>query len=224
MKILLVDDHVLIREAMRSVVRELDGAAVCLEAETARQAKDLLVQHPDISLILLDLRLPDRDGFEMLAELRSNYPGAAVVMLSAFNDRENVVQSLNAGAQGFIAKTATRDVLLSALRLVLAGGIYIPPEILTASGAPIAPPPKSTAGEGQRRRPADLGITGRQMDVLALMMQGKSNKLICRQLNLAEPTVKNHVSAILKALNASNRTEAVLAVAALGWTFPSPGK
>jgi DNA-binding NarL/FixJ family response regulator len=223
MKILLVDDHVLIREAMRSVVRELDGAAVCLEAETARQAKDLLVQHPDISLILLDLRLPDRDGFEMLAELRSNYPGAAVVMLSAFNDRENVVQSLNAGAQGFIAKTATRDVLLSALRLVLAGGIYIPPEILTASGAPIAPPPKATAG-GERRRPADLGITGRQMDVLALMMQGKSNKLICRQLNLAEPTVKNHVSAILKALNASNRTEAVLAVAALGWTFPSPGK
>jgi DNA-binding NarL/FixJ family response regulator len=223
MKILLVDDHVLIREAMRSVVRELDGAAVSLEAETARQAKDLLVQHPDISLILLDLRLPDRDGLEMLAELRSNYPGAAVVMLSAFNDRENVVQSLNAGAQGFIAKTATRDVLLNALRLVLAGGIYIPPEILTASGAPVAPPPKSTAAE-ERRRPADLGITGRQMDVLALMMQGKSNKLICRQLNLAEPTVKNHVSAILKALNASNRTEAVLAVAALGWTFPAPGK
>src|SRR5262245_12396096 len=132
MKILLVDDHVLIREAMRGLVREL-GVAVTLEAETARQASDLLVQHPDISLILLDLRLPDRDGLEMLAELRANYPGIAVVMLSAFNDRDNVVKSLDAGAQGFIAKTATRDVLLNALRLVLAGGIYIPPEILGAA-------------------------------------------------------------------------------------------
>lgn len=223
MKILLVDDHVLIRDAMRGVLRELDGAAESLEAESGRQAKDLLVQHPDVSLILLDLRLPDRDGLEMLAELRTNYPGIAIVMLSAFNDRDNVVKSLDAGAQGFIAKTATRDILLGALRLVLAGGIYIPPEILGASDAPVAQPPKS-AGAEKRRQPADFGITGRQMDVLALMMQGKSNKLICRQLDLAEPTVKNHVSAILKALNVSNRTEAVLAVAALGWTLPAPDK
>ena len=221
MKILLVDDHVLIRDAMRSVLRELDGAAESLEAESGRQAKDLLVQHPDVSLILLDLRLPDRDGLEMLAELRANHPGVAVVMLSAFNDRDNVVKSLDAGAQGFIAKTATRDVLLGALRLVLAGGIYIPPEILTGSAAPLAQPPKSTE---RRLQPADLGLTDRQMDVLALMMQGKSNKLICRQLDLAEPTVKNHVSAILKALNVSNRTEAVLTVAALGWTLPAPEK
>lgn len=159
----------------------------------------------------------------MLAELRASHPGIAVVMLSAFNDRDNVVKSLDAGAQGFIAKTATRDVLLGALRLVLAGGIYIPPEILTTIAAPPAQPPKSTGGES-RLQPADLGLTDRQMDVLALMMQGKSNKLICRQLDLAEPTVKNHVSAILKALSVSNRTEAVLAVAALGWTLPAPNK
>ena len=223
MKILLVDDHVLIREAMRGVFRELDRAAVSLEAETGRQAKDLLVQHPDISLILLDLRLPDRDGLEFLAELRASHPGIAVVMLSAFNDRDNVVKSLDAGAQGFIAKTATRDVLLGALRLVLAGGIYIPPEILTTIAEPLAQPPKPSGAE-TRLQPADLGLTARQMDVLALMMQGKSNKLICRQLDLAEPTVKNHVSAILKALSVSNRTEAVLAVAALGWTFTEPNK
>ena len=76
MKILLVDDHVLVREAMRGVLRELDGAAVSLEAESGRQAKDLLVRHPDVSLILLDLRLPDRDGLEMLAELRASHPGS----------------------------------------------------------------------------------------------------------------------------------------------------
>jgi DNA-binding NarL/FixJ family response regulator len=220
MKILLIDDHVLIRDAMRSVLRELDDRAESLEAESGRQAKDLLVQHPDVSLILLDLRLPDRDGLEMLAELRVNYPGAAVVMLSAFNDRDNVVKSLDAGAQGFIAKTATRDVLLGALRLVLAGGIYIPPEILIESAAPPAQAPKST----EKLKPTDLGLTDRQMDVLALMMQGKSNKLICRRLDLAEPTVKNHVSAILKALNVGNRTEAVLTVAALGWTLLAPEK
>ena len=221
MKVLLVDDHVLVRDAMRGVLRELDGAAVSLEADSGQQAKDLLVRHPDVSLILLDLRLPDRDGLEMLAELRASHPAIAVVMLSAFNDRDNVVKSLDAGAQGFIAKTASRDVLLGALRLVLAGGIYIPPEILTIAAAPLAQPPKPTGLES-RLRPQDLGLTDRQMDVLALMMQGKSNKLICRQLDLAEPTVKNHVSAILKALNVSNRTEAVLAVAALGWAPPTP--
>ena len=223
MKILVVDDHVLIREAMRGVVRELDGAAASLEAESARQAKELLVQHADISLVLLDLRLPDRDGLEMLAELRAEYPGVAVVMLSAFNDRENVVKSLDAGAQGFVSKTATRDVLLGALRLVLAGGIYIPPEILTASTPTMVQPSTSTRVDEQRK-PADFGLTERQIDVLALMMQGKSNKLICRQLDLAEPTVKNHVSAILKALNVSNRTEAVLAVASFGWSLPAPEK
>ena len=220
MKVLLVDDHVLVREAMRGILRELDSAAVSLEAESGQQAKDLLVRHPDVSLILLDLRLPDRDGLGMLAELRASHPAIAVVMLSAFNDRDNVVKSLDAGAQGFIAKTASRDVLLSALRLVLAGGIYIPPEILTTVATPLAQPPKTTGLES-RLQPQDLGLTDRQMDVLALMMQGKSNKLICRQLDLAEPTVKNHVSAILKALNVSNRTEAVLAVAALGWTPPT---
>jgi DNA-binding NarL/FixJ family response regulator len=223
MKILLVDDHVLIRDAMRGVLRELDGAAVLLEAESGSQATDLMARNPDISLVLLDLRLPDRDGLEMLAELRADYPAMAVVMLSAFNDRDNVVKSLEGGAQGFISKTSTRDVLLGALRLVLAGGIYIPPEILGRAPSSVAQAPKPSTSD-RRPQPADLGLTERQLDVLALMMEGKSNKLICRQLDLAEPTVKNHVSAILKALNVSNRTEAVLAVTALGWTLPTPGK
>ena len=162
----------------------------------------------------------------MLAVLRETYPAVGVVMLSAFNDRDNVVRALDQGALGFISKTSSRDVLLGALRLVLAGGVYIPPEILAApapspaGAAPSARPPDS----GPPPSPADLGLTERQVDVLALMMLGRSNKLICRALDLAEPTVKNHVSAILKALKVSNRTEAVLAVAALGWKLPSPGK
>lgn len=223
MKILVVDDHVLIRDATRGVLREVDDSATIHEARNAREAADLIAENPDISLVLLDLNLPDRDGLEMLADLRSNHPAIAVVMLSAFSDRENVLKSLDLGAQGFIAKTSTRDVLVGAIKLVLAGGIYIPPEVLVRTPAP-SQSQNSVASDQIRMTPADLGLTGRQLDVLALVMQGKSNKLICRQLELAEPTVKNHVSAILKALKVNNRTEAVVAVAALGWSFPMPDK
>lgn len=221
MKFLLVDDHVLIRDALRGVLRELEADAQVLEASNCSSAMELIRQHEDLALVLLDLQLPDRDGFDMLAELRESYPAVSVVMLSAFQDRDNVVKALDIGALGFIPKTASREVLLGALRLILAGGIYIPPDILArtpATAAPSSPMPVA----GPQPSPADLGLTERQVEVLALMMQGKSNKLICRALDLAEPTVKNHVSAILKSLNVSNRTEAVLAVAALGWKLPRP--
>jgi DNA-binding NarL/FixJ family response regulator len=208
---------------MRGVLRELDGSTPIFEAQSARQADELIRCNPDISLVLLDLGLPDRDGFEMLASLRQSHPAIAVVVLSALNDRDNVRKSLDAGAQGFIPKTAAREILLGALRLILAGGVYIPPEILGAAPEPRAASPSATA-HGAGQTPSDLGLTERQLDVLALMMQGKSNKLICRHLNLAEPTVKNHVSSILKALNVNNRTEAVLAVSARGWALPSPGR
>jgi DNA-binding NarL/FixJ family response regulator len=173
-------------------------------------------------LILLDLRLPDRDGLDLLAELRARYPSVGVVMLSALNDRALITTALDAGALGFIPKTAPREILLGALQLILAGGIYIPPDILVPSPSAPSVQLSDTSPDPKRRpTPAELGLTERQMAVLSLMMKGKNNKLICRALDLAEPTVKNHVSAILKALNVSNRTEAVLAVAALGWDHPS---
>ena len=130
-----------------------------------------------------------------------------------------MVRALEHGALGFIPKSAGREVMTSALNLVFSGGVYIPPEILgSAKSERTEPSPqsRSTAATPQAS-PVDLGLTERQVDVLALMMQGKSNKAICRRLDLAEPTVKNHVTAILKALGVSNRTEAVLAAAALGW-------
>ena len=223
MKFLVIDDHALIREAMLGVLRELNADATILEAGTYRAACDLIEHNPDIGLVLLDLHLPDRHGHEVLAELRERYPAMAVVMLSAFNDRDNVIASLNGGALGFIPKTESRDVLLGALRLILAGGKYIPPDILGPAPNASQPAPAAVAATApERRPPAALGLTERQLEVLSLMMQGKSNKLICRALNLAEPTVKNHVSAILKALNVSNRTEAVLAAADLDWDSRAP--
>ena len=221
MKVLIVDDHALIREAMRGVIVELQGDAVVLEAGSSSQAMTLIQQHPDLALVLLDLGLPDRNGLEVLADLHENHPAMSVVMLSAFSDRENVVKALDGGALGFIPKAGSREVLVSALRLILAGGVYIPPDILVSTPTPAAPAGRPGPVE-KRLSPAELGLTERQVDVLALMMQGKSNKLICRALDLAEPTVKNHVSAILKALEVTNRTEAVLAAAALGWNLSKP--
>src|SRR6267142_3340840 len=143
MKILVVDDHALIREALRGVLKELKGDAVVLEASDCRQAMEHIEGQADLGLILLDLNLPDRDGFSVLSELRERYPAISVVVLSARQDRDSVVKALDLGALGFIPKSGQRDVMLSALQLVFAGGIYIPPEIL-AQEHPSLPSPKLT--------------------------------------------------------------------------------
>lgn len=219
MKILVIDDHVLIRESLRGVLSELRPDAAVLEATSASETMRLVAEHPDLGLVLLDLGLPDRDGFDVLAEIRERHPTIPVVVLSGHHDRANVVRTLDLGALGFIPKAAQRRVLLSAIGLVLSGGIYIPPEILSRQ-APRTPADPGTPQASARKpatAPRDLGLTDRQVDVLALMMRGKSNKAIGRVLDLAEPTVRNHVTAVLKALNVTNRTEAVIAVVELGW-------
>ena len=223
MKILVVDDHALIREALHGVLKKLKRDAVVLDASTCGQAMESIASHPDLGLVLLDLSLPDRDGFSMLAELRERHPALSVVVLSGVQDRANVMKALELGALGYIPKSARREVMLSALQLVFAGGTYIPPEILAREDLSKSAPTQF-AGDRTMVSPADVGLTERQLDVLALMMQGKNNKVICRTLNLAEPTVKNHVTAILRALKVSNRTEAVIAVNELGWKLPTIAK
>jgi len=232
MNILVVDDHALIREAMRGALADLAADAVIFEAATGGECMQFVAERSDLDLILLDLNLPDRDGFAVLAELRERYPTMSVVVMSALQDRDNVLKALDLGALGFIPKTAQRKVIIGALQLVMSGGVYIPPQVLSraeaaepASPVPSAvpgPQPKAAAPNAPRpgASPSDLGLTERQVDVLALMMQGKSNKAICRALDLAEPTVKNHVTAILKALKVTNRTEAVIMVGELKWQLP----
>jgi len=212
MKILVVDDHALIREALRGVLRELEDDATIGEAADSHQALQHLAEHPDVDLILLDLYLPGGSGFDLLTDLRQRFPAISVVVLSASSDRADITRALDLGALGFIPKSARREVMLSALKLIFAGGIYVPPEIFGRQ-KPAATMPSPTP---RPHAAAELGLTERQMDVLELMMQGKSNKLICRALGIAEPTVKNHVTAILKALKVSNRTAAVVAAGALG--------
>jgi DNA-binding NarL/FixJ family response regulator len=220
MKILVVDDHVLIRQAMHGLLKKVRRDAVVLEAPSSEKAMRTIAEHPDVSLILLDLSLPDRDGFCVLADLREQFPAIAVVVVSAVHDPGNVRKALELGALGYIPKSAQGDVILGALRLVISGGIYVPPEILIRSSSPMAVENYQYAGISDS---SDyMGLTERQLEVLGLMMQGKSNKTICRILELAEPTVKNHVTAILKTLNVTNRTEAVVAANNLGWKLRVP--
>jgi len=212
MKILVVDDHVLIRDALRAVLHELDGTALILEAADGAEAMRLVADNEDLGLVVLDLALPDRNGFSLLADLRAQRPGMSVVVMSASQDRADLKRAFDLGALGFIPKSAPRKVMLGALQLVFSGGIYVPPEMLAREEpAPSTPPARAPAS------PADLGLTGRQVAVLALVTRGKSNKEICRRLDIAEATVKNHVTAIFKALKVRNRTEAALAVGELGW-------
>lgn len=226
MKILIIDDHPLIREALRHVLTMLDAKIHLIEAQNYAEACAALTQHPDLALTLLDLGLPDIDGFAALSELRDNYPAIPIVVLSATETPEVVTRAIDAGAMGFIPKTSSNQLLLKALRLVLSGGVYLPAEVLLqSSGTGIRHPLRQSgpAAEITLLSPADVGLTARQADVLALLVQGKPNKLICRALNLAEGTVKIHVTGILKKLNVSNRTQAVIAVGKLGLKLPQLG-
>jgi DNA-binding NarL/FixJ family response regulator len=182
MKILLVDDHVLLREALRSALSELEAEATIFEASDGCETMQFVERHSDLDLVLLDLNLPDRDGFSVLTELRERYPSISVVIMSALQDRDNVVKALDLGAVGFIPKSAGRKVILGALQLVFSGGIYIPPQALSRPAPTTAPTPArsvvsdATPAAAPTTSPADLGVTERQLDVLALMMQGKATR------------------------------------------------
>jgi DNA-binding NarL/FixJ family response regulator len=215
-KILVVDDHPLILEALQHVLRALDGGATIHDARTAEDGRRLVAEHPDARLLILDLSLPGADGFSLLHELRSAYPSIPVVVLSASDQREDIMRAIDLGAMGYIPKSSSNLVMLQALRLVLSGGVYLPSVALAmreASGAELL---RAAEGRATRTTPRELGLTARQAQVLALILQGKPNKVICRELGLAEGTVKIHVAAILRALNVSTRTQAVIEASRLG--------
>jgi DNA-binding SARP family transcriptional activator len=130
MKVLIVDDHTLIRDALQIVLKQLQRKTVIFEASNSREAMRIVEEHPDLGLILLDINLPDRDGFSVLGELRDRYSTIAIIILSALDDQDIVKRAFKLGALGFIPKTTEREVMLSAIELVLSGGIYIPSEIL----------------------------------------------------------------------------------------------
>jgi DNA-binding NarL/FixJ family response regulator len=208
MRILVVDDHPLIQEALKHVLTEIDAGLELFQADDASAAHAALSLTPEMDLIVLDLALPNSDRFALLRDLRREWPGIPLLVLSATHDRATVETALDLGAMGFIPKTANPRVLVDALRLVLSGGVYVPTDCQGANGAAVRTRPPT--------QPQDLGLTHRQADVLKLLVQGKPNKLICRDLRLSEGTVKVHVSAILRAFNVHTRTQVVIELARRG--------
>lgn len=216
MKILLADDHDLFRAGLGMVLSELGADTRLVQAESLTAALHCAAAEPDLDLALLDLNMPAMNGVDGLRQFRDQFPDVPVVIVSGSDDLSDVHQMLSAGAAGFIHKSTTPPVMLSALRLVLAGGVYVPLHAMRQEPAKAALP---TAAQG---RGWANGLTARQMEVLRLLAVGKPNKVIARELDLSEGTVKIHLSAIFRVLDANNRTEAVLAAQQLNLDLAAP--
>ncbi|MBI3157384.1 MAG: response regulator transcription factor [Burkholderiales bacterium] len=225
MKVLLVDDHPLILAALERVIQGIGDDVTVVGVATAEAARQALREDDSFDLVLLDLALGEVDGFEVLAELRATWPAVPVVIVSASERTSDVIRALDLGAMGFVPKRTSNDALVEALRLVMSGGLYVPPSMLGLERAPrsdevdtepqVMRPLAEHAQAAPHQRVATLesiGLTPRQTEVLALLLQGLPNKLIARQLGVSVETVKDHVAAVLRALGVSTRTQAVLAV------------
>jgi DNA-binding NarL/FixJ family response regulator len=214
MKILVVDDHSLITDALSVLFLDLDPAAEVLTTRTAEGGMDLLDKNPDLDLVVLDLGMPGVSGTSLLESMVAHSPEMKILVLSGQQDPRNVMRVLQLGAAGFVPKSMASDTLLAAVKFVLSGGVYIPADLLEEVNR--------VAMIGTPERPREVSatrveLTERQEQVLHLLARGAPIKIICRELGLSEGTVKTHVTAIYRAFNASNRTEALLAARRHGY-------
>ncbi|MEX1146860.1 MAG: response regulator transcription factor [Sphingomonadales bacterium] len=210
MRILVADDHSLFREGCKFLLKELEPNSEVVEAGDFDEVRQLLESGEDFDLILIDLRMPGGNETENVRQPRKLAPTTPVVVISALDDPYYAQQAMNNGAAGYIPKSASNSVISSALKLILAGGSYVPPALMSA---PAEAPVDSKDQNGLPGNLCDMAIdvlTPRQKDVMRYLAQGESNKAIADRLGLSEGTIKVHVAAILKALNVANRTQAVL--------------
>lgn len=210
LQILVADDHALVRGGLVLLIEMATSGAHIIEANSFEQVMEALSQKDPVDLMLLDLMMPGMDGEKGISRICATHPGVPIIIVSVNEDIDTIRQALAAGAMGYIPKTSSPDVTLSAIKLVLAGGIYVPPHILKQT-ATIAPPSgASSESTPQIKEAAQItSLSRRQHEVLDLIVSGKSNQAIADELGLTTPTVKMHVSGIFKKLNVRNRTEAV---------------
>lgn len=212
MKILVADDHALIREGLARTLLSLDSAIEVIQAEDKTTVLEQLQSHKDFDVILLDLFMPGAKGFELLSMVCDIYGHIPVVVISSADEPRNMRKAIDSGASGFIPKSAPTEIMLSAIKLVCSGGVYIPPDMLkskTKDKSSTANPDNAVSLIDETINAA-LKLTKRQSEVLDLMARGMSNKEIARALSVSEHTIKIHVTAVLKLFNAENRTEAVV--------------
>ena len=213
MRILIIDDHPLIVEAVTLAIGALRPDA-SVQAAPSVEALERAAAEGAPHLILLDLTLPGRSGLAALATVRQRFPSPPVVIFSATNDAQSIRDALDAGARGFIPKTSPHRVLVDALRLVLDGGTYVPPDILQGRPAvlPATEPYRpivETAASGAGRQVPHPQLSERQRQIAELLAEGMTTKEICRQLNISPNTVKTHVASIFRVLGVRNRAQVV---------------
>ncbi len=202
MKILLADDHPLVREGVRQVLVQLEPPVEILDAHDYPSLFARAARHSDLDLALVDLNMPGFAGTQGITQFCSRFPDIPLMVLSASESPHDVRHALEAGALGYIPKAASTAAMLAAVRQVLSGGIYVPAGL---SGLHPAGPAGFEALQHS-------GLTARQLEVARLLAQGCANKTIADMLAMSESTVKVHIAAIFRVFNASNRTEAVLAI------------
>ena len=197
MKILQADDHPLVREGIRQIFLRMEEPVEFLEAARLDDVLALLPNHPDIDLILLDLSMPGVDGFEGYYRIEESNPSVPIAILSASESLKDINRAIEIGAAGYIPKSSPPEIMLTAIRLILSGGIYLPAELMRRAGPQTEPDPASE-------------LTPRQREVLELVKEGLANKLIADRLSIAEKTVKQHLSSIFRVFGVTNRTQLAL--------------
>lgn len=228
MQVLVVDDHPLLRSALKEAIKDLGDEVEVIEGRDAADARQLARDHPGLDLVLLDYALPDADGATLLGELKTAHPTLPIIVISGFDGRDIVTAAMNAGASGFISKGSTPKLIVTAIRLVLDGGKYVPESVLPGAGTAAAralPFARGTTNAEALTRLRHL-LTPQELRVLGLLLKGYSNKEIARAIgkethsqrssSIAESTVKAHMTNILRALGVERRTQAALAVERLG--------
>jgi len=204
MKMLIVDDHAIVRQALAALLRDRGTAGEVLVAGDLAEGLAVAQAHPDLDALLLDLKLPGADGMEAITAFSRLRPEMPIIILSSSEEPADVRRALDAGALGYVPKSASPETLVSAVSLVLAGGVYVPTLMVNAAEA----------------QPTPQNLTPRQAEVLAAVVAGHSNKEIGRRFGLSEKTVKVHVTAIFRALGVTSRTQAAAAAQAAGLTLP----
>jgi two-component system, NarL family, nitrate/nitrite response regulator NarL len=215
LKVLVIDDHPLVQEGVAAALESLAHDTRVMSAPDAEQGMALAAANPDLDLVLLDLALPGMSGFGLIGRLHERFPSLPVVVLSALEDPENVRQSINSGAMGFVPKSAPTRVLLEVLQQVLEGNVAVPASLQGIPGLANGSAGGAAADPAQPAPDVSL-LTLRQVEVLSRVCQGKTNKQIATELGLSEKTVKAHVTAIFKVLGVVNRTQAVLVARRVG--------
>jgi DNA-binding NarL/FixJ family response regulator len=216
LKVLVIDDHPLVQEGVSAALESLADDVNVMAARDAEQGLATAAENPDLDLVLLDLALPGMSGFNLIGKLHERLPSLPVVVLSALEEPENVRHAINAGAMGFVPKSAATRVLIEVLQQVLEGNVTVP-LALQSSGPPISHALPGATGESHSAAEPDVALlTLRQLEVLSRVCQGKTNKQIATELGLSEKTVKAHVTAIFKVLGVVNRTQAVLVARRVG--------